>query len=65
MSSEGCVPVATLVHMMEGFGCPSASQASIAMLSAGNETVLVCGSAILGLELTAGACKHRIFLIHC
>lgn len=50
-----CVPVATLVHVMEGFGSPRASQASLAVLSAGNDTVLMCGSAILGLDLTTGA----------
>lgn len=60
-----CVPVATLVHVMEGFGSPWASQASLAVLSAGNDTVRMCGSAILGLDLTTGAyekdLENRLF----
>lgn len=48
------IPVATLVHVMEGFGSPSASQASLAVLSAGTDTVLMCGSEIFGLARTRG-----------
>lgn len=44
----------TLVHVIEGFGSPSASQFNLALLSAGNDTVLICGSAILGLDLRTG-----------
>lgn len=57
ISAALCVPVATLVHVIKGFGSPWASQASLAVLSAGNDTVLMCGSAILGLDLTTGAYK--------
>lgn len=39
---------------MEGFGSPSALQASLAVLSAGTDTVLMCGSAIFGLARTSG-----------
>lgn len=64
MHSAVCTPVATLIHVMVGFGSPLASQVSLAVLSAGNDTVLTCGSAILGLDLTTGAYKstlnHRI-----
>lgn len=48
--------VAVLVHVMEGFGSPSASQVSQAVLFAGKDTVLTCGFAIRGLDLSAGAC---------
>lgn len=48
------IPVATLVHVMEGLGSPWASQASLAVLSAGMDTVLMCGSAIFGLARTSG-----------
>lgn len=36
-----CLPVATLVHVMKGFGSPSDSQTSLAVLSAGKDTVLM------------------------
>lgn len=52
-----CVPVATLVHVMEGFGSPSASHVSLAVLSAGNDTTLMCGSAILGLDRETEGCQ--------
>lgn len=51
------IPVATFVHVMEGFGSPWASQSSLAVLSAATDIVLTCGSAILGLDLTRGAYK--------
>lgn len=51
------IPVATLVHVMKGFGSPWASQASLAVLSAGTDRVLMCGSAIFGLARTGGVCR--------
>lgn len=63
ISAALCVPVATLVHVMEGFGSPWASQASLAVLSAGNDTVLMCGSAILGLDLRTGAYEKDLEII--
>lgn len=55
-----CVPVATLVHVMEGFGSPSASHVSLAVLSAGNDTTLMCGSAILGLDRETEGCQKYL-----
>lgn len=45
----------TLVQVIEGFGSPWASQFNLATLSAGNDAALICGSAILGLDLRSGA----------
>lgn len=55
-----CVPVATLVHVMEGFGSPSASHVSLAVLSAGTDTTLMCGSAILGLDRETEGCQKYL-----
>lgn len=60
---QTCLPVATLVHVMEGFGSPWNSQASQAVLSAGKDTVLMWGSAILGLDLTTGAYGRNLEII--
>ena len=54
------VPVETLVHVMVGLGSPLASQARLAVLSAGKDTVLIWGSAILGLDLKTGTCGQQI-----
>lgn len=52
------LPVETLVHVMVGIGSPCASQCNLAVLSAGNDTVLMCGPVIFGLDRTIGIFKN-------